>query len=253
MTRLDKLPGRTLAISTLTLLVPFVAIGMQHALSNEPGQSQVSATGVLEGHVRLSDESWPAPTRIRNTTDPEVCGPKQNLEDLLVSAETRGIQNVIATLVGVPSNRVPATAPQRFVIDNRDCRFIPHVVVARVGDTVVAKNSDSILHNTHYYGPMASNIALPFKGMTVSRVLRRSGVVTVLCDIHGWMRAVIRVDDHSLHSVSDELGFLRISGIPAGSYTLELWHETLGIQRVEVGIRQDETTLLNFEFSLPSD
>ena len=58
------------------------------------------------------------------------------------------------------------------------------------------------------------------------------------------------MNDHSLHTVSDELGFLRISGIPAGSHTLELWHEILGIQRIEVEIRQDATTLLDFEFAL---
>jgi hypothetical protein len=70
----------------------------------------------------------------------------------------------------------------------------------------------------------------------------------VLCDVHGWMRAIIRVDDHPLHAVSDELGFLRISGIPTGSYTVELWHETLGARRVEVEIHQDETTRLDFEY-----
>ena len=246
----ESLAGRALAVSILVPLVLFAAARLRHASSAEPGQSPVPATGVLEVHVRLAGESRPAPTRVRNTTDPEVCGLEQSLEDLQVSEENRGVRHVIASLVDVPRDRIPTTAPQRLLIDNRDCRFMPHVAVASVGDTVVAKNSDRILHNTHYYGPLGSNIALPFEGMMVSRVFQRSGMVTVLCDVHGWMRAVIRVDDHALHGVSDELGFLRISGIPVGSYTLELWHETLGIRQVEVEVRQDETTRLDFEYAL---
>ena len=252
----ESLARRALAVSILAPLVLFATAGLRHASSAEPRRPQVPATGVLEGHVRLAGESRPEPTRVRNTTDPEACGLDQSLEDLLVSAENRGVRHVIVTLLDVPRDRIPAAAPQVLMIDNRDCRFMPHVAVASVGDTVVARNSDPILHNTHYYGSLGSNIALPFEGMTVSRMFRRPGVVTVLCDVHGWMRAIIRVDDHALHAVSDALGYVRIAGIPAGSYTLELWHETLGTRRVEVEIRQHETTRLDFEYELspsPSD
>ena len=124
------------------------------------------------------------------------------------------------------------------------------MAVARVGDTVVARNSDPILHNTHYYGPLRSNVALPVEGMSVSRVFQRSGIVTVLCDVHGWMRAVLRVDDHPFHAVSDDTGFFRISGIPPGSYTLDLWHETLGTRQVQVEIQPNQTTRLDFEYAL---
>ena len=204
----------------------------------------------MEGYVRLAGESRPTPTLVRNTTDPEACGLEHDLEDLLVSAENRGVRHVIATLVDVPGDRIPATPTQRLLIDNRDCRFIPHVAVARVGDTIVATNSDPILHNTHFYGPLRSNIALSSQGMTASRVFQRSGVITVLCDVHGWMRSVIRVDDHPFHAVSDDSGFLRISGIPSGSYTLELWHETLGTRQIDLEVRQDETTRLDYEYAL---
>ena len=237
----------------LMLFVPLAACGdrqpAQVGFSAAPGM-QMTPTGALEGFVRLAGESRPASTRVRNTTDPEACGLEHSLEDLLVSAETRGVQHVIATLVDVPTDGVRDRPPQRLVIDNHECRFVPHVAVARVGDTIVAKNSDPVMHTTHYYGSLRSNVALPSQGMMVSRVLQRPGMITVLCDVHGWMRAIIRVHEHRFHAVSDELGLLRISGIPPGSYTLELWHERLGTQQVEVEIRPDETARLDIEYAL---
>ena len=238
----------------LILFVSLAACGdgqpAQRVVPAEPGQTQVTPTGALEGYVRLAGGSRPTPTRVRNTTDPEVCGLEHSLEDLLASAETRGVQHVIATLVDVPTDRIPVGPPQRLVIDNHECRFIPHVAVARVGDTIVAQNSDPVLHTTHYYGSLTSNIALPVEGMTVSRVFRRPGMISVLCDVHGWMKAFVRVDDHPFHAVSDELGVFRISGIPPGSYTMELWHETLGTQQVQVEIRPNETARLDVEYAL---
>ncbi len=240
--------SRASAFSSLALLVLFAAARSEHGLAGQGAQTQGAATGALEGFVRLAGESLPASTRVQNTTDPEACGLEHSLDDLLVSPETRGIQHVIATLVGVPTDRITAGPPQRLVIDNSGCRFIPHVAVARVGDTIVAKNSDPVLHTTHYYGPLRSNVALPVEGMTVSRVFRRPGMIVVLCDVHGWMRAYIRVDVHPFYAVSDELGFVRISGIPPGSYTLELWHETLGTQQVQVEIRANETARLDIQY-----
>lgn len=76
-------------------------------------------------------------------------------------------------------------------------------------------------------------------------------MVIVLCDVHGWMKAFIRVDDHRFHAVSDGLGFFRIAGTPPGSYTLKLWHETLSTQQVQVEIRPDQTTRLDIEYTLP--
>ncbi|MGQ0732265.1 MAG: hypothetical protein ACT4QD_01270 [Acidobacteriota bacterium] len=37
-------------------------------------------------------------------------------------------------------------------------------------------------------------MALPIKGIRVTRPLDRTGLVSVKCDIHGWMQAYIRVD-----------------------------------------------------------
>lgn len=209
--------------------------------------------GLLEGTVTLAGDSLPGPTTVVNSTDPEVCGREHSLRDLVVSGESRGIRHTIVSLTGVPQEAIPDRPPGRLVIDNRDCQFVPHAAVATVGDTVVARNSDPTLHNTHYYGPMRSNIALPVQGIAVPRVAGRTGIVTVLCDVHGWMKAYIRIDPHPFHAVTDGRGRFRIEAVPPGRYTLEVWHERLGTRQVEVEIEGDRVTSVRVEYPPPDD
>jgi plastocyanin len=208
--------------------------------------------GTLEGVVRLAGDAHVLPTPVANTTDPDVCGRTQSLEDLLVDAETRGVANAVATLVDIPDSvrRAPPT-PQRLLIDNRGCRFLPHVSVAALGDTLVSVNSDPVFHTTHYYGPLESNVALTEPGQSVPNVVDQVGVITILCDLHGWMKGFIRVDDHRFHDVSDERGRFRIRGIPPGDYTAEIWHERLGTQGIPVEIEAGRTTRVDIELAIP--
>ncbi|MFQ5743531.1 MAG: hypothetical protein ACE5HV_08070 [Acidobacteriota bacterium] len=208
--------------------------------------------GTLEGRVRLSGDVWPQPTQVENTTDPKVCGHGQTLEDLLVSSADRGIENVIVVVEGVPTAKVPPHEAERLVLDNRACRFVPHVSVLTVGSEIVAINNDPMLHTEHFYGAVNANVALPLEKTTVTKSADRAGMIIVKCDVHGWMQAFIRVDDHPFHAVTDENGRFRISGIPVGSYRLELWHEKLGRQQRTVRIKRGETEIIQIEYRLDS-
>ncbi|MFQ5705354.1 MAG: carboxypeptidase regulatory-like domain-containing protein [Gemmatimonadales bacterium] len=213
-------------------------------------QQSDSTLGSVEGFVRLAGQETPSPTTVENSTDPEVCGRLHSLDDLVISHESRAVRYVIAALVDVPKDRVPAHVPSRLVLDNRDCRFEPHVAAVVVGDTVTTTNGDPILHTTHFYGALRGNISLSASGMIVSRVARSPGMVTTLCDVHGWMKAFIRVDEHPYHAVTDETGYFHISEIPPGSYTLELWHEKLGARKVAVRIEPGITSRIDIEYAL---
>ncbi len=241
------------SVSTAVLLLAFVTAVYPAGFSSAHAmvlQQSGSSLGALEGFVRLAGEGILFPTTVENATDPEVCGREQTLEDLVVATENRGIRYAIATLVGVPKDRVPGRLPKRVVLNNRDCRFDPHVSVATVGDTIVATNGDPTLHTTHYYGVLRGNISLPAGGMVVSRVARFAGIISVLCDVHGWMKSFIRVDEHPYHAVTDEQGHFLISEIPPGSYTLELWHEKLGTQQVSVRVEPGTTSRIELEYTL---
>lgn len=241
------------SVSTAVLLLAFVTAVYPAGFSSAHAmvlQQSGSSLGALEGFVHLAGGEIPSPTTVENTTDPEVCGREHTLEDLVVATENRGVRYTIATLVGVPQDRVAGRLPQRVVLDNRDCRFDPHVSVATVGDTIVTTNGDPTLHTTHYYGVLRGNISLPASGIAVPRVARFAGTISVLCDVHGWMKSFIRVDEHPFHAVTDEGGLFRISEIPPGSYTLELWHEKLGARQIPVRIEPGATSRIELEYTL---
>lgn len=215
----------------------------------QPAQTESSGMrGSIEGRVVFTGKTIPHPTVIENGTDPQSCGVEQSFEDLLVSKENRGIQNVILSLANEAFRLKPRPPGGKLVLDNRKCRFDPHVAVLTAGSTVEAINSDAIFHTTHLYsGPSSRNLSLHVGGKA-RHVLQRPGFVIVKCDIHGWMKAFIRVDNHPFHAVSDADGKFQIRGIPEGSYTLEVWHEYYGEQKLAVTVRGGKTARLEIKY-----
>lgn len=239
---------------TITLAGPVQRVPIHEAVAPGDalglGHSHVEArrVGALEGFVRLAGDTIPQPTRVANTTDPGVCSELQSLEDLLLSERTRGLRNVIVALIDVPESAASTSVPEQIVLDNRDCRFEPHVSVLTTGSTIVAANSDPLLHTVHYYGALRKNLSLPRQGIRRPQIVEEPGMIVVKCDVHGWMQAFIRVDAHPFHAVTGPEGAFRIVNIPEGEYTVELWHEKLGTQRTTVRIEAGETTTLEAEY-----
>ena len=64
------------------------------------------------------------------------------------------------------------------------------------------------------------------------------------------MQAFIRVDDHPFHAVTDEEGRFRIADVPEGVYSMELWHEKLGVVRRKVEVEPNGTAASGVEYSL---
>ena len=245
------LPTLGATVALLCALVGSLSAGRSPAtlLALTAQRQSPRSTGTLQGTVRWNGADVPQPTKVQNATDPDVCGRMHTLQDLLVSDRNKGIKNVIMALVDVPAGTAPPGVPDRLLLDNIDCRFSPHVTVLTVGSLFETRNSDPTLHTVHLYGPSEANIALPLQGMTVSRTLENAGVFIVKCDVHGWMQAFVRVDDDSFHAVTDESGSFRITDVPAGEYTLEAWHETLGTQQRTVRVGDGGITTIAIEFS----
>ena len=53
----------------------------------------------------------------------------------------------------------------------------------------------------------------------------------VVCDIHGWMDALLVVKDHPYVAISSEDGTFRLENIPAGTWEFQFWHKTTANMR----------------------
>jgi plastocyanin len=204
------------------------------------------ATGTLQGTVRWNRADV-LPPAVEYAVDPVGCIRRPTSENRRV-AEGGGFNNVIVALVDAPIRTAVPLVPGRLRLDNTDCHFSPQVAVLTVGSVLEIRNTDPMLHLVHLYGQREANLAFPPQDTTVSRTLEAAGMLVVKCDLHPWMQAFIRVDDHPFHAVTDGDGSFRMTDVPAGEYTLEAWHETLGTQRLTVQVGNDDTTTIALEF-----
>jgi plastocyanin len=234
----------------LLLLLASCSSGTNKVEKADEAATAPSGVHTIEGVVLLAGNAVPTPTRVENSTDPDVCGRIHTLESLVVSTENRGVKDVIVALIDAPPNKIPQSAPDRLILDNNHCRFSPHVSVVTAGSTIEATNSDAVLHTTHLYGAMEANIALPVQGQKVPRTVVAPGMIVVKCDVHGWMQAFIRVDAHPFHAVTGPTGSFRIPNVPNGTYVLETWHETLGQRRTTIHVTDSEAKNVEIEYSL---
>lgn len=154
----------------------------------------------------------------------EVCGERKPSEALVVGADG-GVQGGVILLEGITKGKKPS---RDVVLDNAKCLFVSHVTAVTPGDRVRVKNSDPILHSTHFFAkPGGFNLALPNKEQTIdiTRRITKPGVMRVLCDAHPHMFAWMVVHDSPYLAVTDERGAFKIDSIPPGTYKVTMWHE----------------------------
>lgn len=127
-------------------------------------------------------------------------------------------------------------------IDQQGCLYTPHVAGAQVGQVVNFRNSDPVLHNVH---------GLPFtnKGFNFGQVKGAVSPVKfgfpevpikVKCDVHPWMATFVCVVDHPFFAVTDAAGKFQIAGLPAGTYTIGVWHEGLKFEDQVVTVKANQ-------------
>ena len=136
-------------------------------------------------------------------------------------------------------------------IDQKECRYHPHVFGIRVGQPLEIVNSDPTLHNIHAM-PKSNqefNNGQPIQGMKMTHTFTQKEImVPFKCDVHGWMNAYVGVLDHPYFATSDKEGKFDIKTLPPGTYTLEAWHERLGTATQSVTIGPKETKEVTFTF-----
>lgn len=135
----------------------------------------------------------------------------------------------------------PAEAQPPAVIDQKGCRYEPHVLGVVVGQDLLIKNSDELLHNIHAlpFSNKEFNFGQPTKGLEEKKVFTTQEImVKVKCDVHPWMSAWVGVVDHGFFAVTGADGKYAIpGGLSDGKYTVEVWHEGYKSVSAEVDIK----------------
>jgi len=198
------------------------------------------SAGTIKGNVRYAG----APVerkKISVTIDQYLCGKEKEAGDLVLSP-TNGISNAVVSLHGLPpGSKVPANATP-VKMDQKQCVFVPRVVVVPVGGTVEFLNSDRLLHNVKSGGKdnPPFNRAQPH-ARSISIAFRSPELLRVDCDLHSWMRGWVVVAEHPYYAVTSEEGEFAFEKLPPGKYTLQVWQETLGMVTQEVTVAGEST------------
>lgn len=226
----------------LLATISLTAFAVTSFVSNVDAQDQwgdLSIKFVVKGDA-------PAAKKIDPNRDQQFCGKHDLLDESLVVGADGGIKNVIVyAYEGRGGVELPAVHPelkektQTIELANKNCRFEPHVVLCRTGDTLKVTNPDPVGHNANL--PFLVNTAVnltvaPDKFVDVKLESAEPAPIPVECNIHPWMQAKVVVLDHPYVAKSDDSGALTIKNLPTGKLAFRVYHESAGrLSGLEIG------------------
>jgi plastocyanin len=144
-----------------------------------------------------------------------------------------------------------AAPPKNAAIDQNGCRFVPRVQIVAAGSRVDIINNDGILHNIHTWSKdnPAFNKAQPKFKKVMTEKFDKPEKFRISCDVHSWMNGWLVVAAHPYYALSDNAGSFKIADVPAGTYTVEYWHEKLGPQTKQVTVPATGSVTADFEYT----
>lgn len=206
-----------------------------------PAETAAAGYGSLVGTVTYDGSPRDLPPLVAvgdSTLKPEdkaVCAATAvPNETLVVNAANKGLANAIIFLEKRPGNVKPELAAppsEKVLFDQKGCRFLPHVLVVQIGQPLLVVSDDSIPHNTHTRpkrNPEFNKLIAANERAGVPCVYKKpeSGPISVVCDLHTWMKAYHFPIDHPYAAVTDKDGHFKIEGLPAGKHSFNVWHES---------------------------
>jgi plastocyanin len=213
-----------------------------------------ATAGTVVGTIHFTGKA-PKPILIDMAQDP-ACGLEKtpNYTEQYVVHDGK-MANVFVYVKDGLGNRVYMPTKTPVVLDQKGCRYIPHVIGTMVGQPVEFRNSDPTMHNVHIVPPNDTNaagfdISQPPMSGAEQHVFRTPGLmIPVRCNNHPWMEAFLNVVKNPFFAVSGTDGKFEIQGLPPGNYTLVAVQEKLGTQTQQITVKSRQTTEVNFTFS----
>ncbi len=199
----------------------------------------------------------PKPLPIDMGTDPGCAqaGSAPNLSTPYLVNDGRLANVYVYVKAGLEGkNFAPQTSP--VVLEQKGCRYIPHVLGIMVDQPLRIVNDDPTMHNIHAMprveGNRQWNLSQAPNGAPLEKSFGQPEIMMpVQCNQHPWMKAYLNVSRTPFFAVSDASGNFEIRGLPPGDYTIAAVHEKAGEQTQPITAGPKETKTLNFSFSAP--
>ncbi len=192
------------------------------------------AGGVIEGRVELP-KSHSAPVQVKRY-------------EIVTKGGVLSTQPPLAVVYLDGAFPRPASLPTKEVAQ-KDLTFVPALLPIRVGTKVEFPNLDDTYHNIFSYSP-AKRFDLgryrPDERPIPTQVFDKAGLVTLRCDIHEHMRGLILVLNSPYFVMTDTDGHFRLSGLPAGHYTLKAWIDSRTTREKPVELNNGQTLHVDF-------
>ena len=253
----------TLRSTSLLLLTVLAITGCKHEAapkSAETVQSSPAApavdpatAGTITGVVHF-DGKAPARVPIDMSMDPACAFSKDpNLSEQFVITGGKLANVFVYVKSGITPSQAPAGAPP-VVLDQKGCRYLPHVVAVQQGGSVQFRNSDPTMHNIHTMPSTVGNEGVdisqaPMGQAQTHQFKSPETMLPVRCNNHPWMNAFVNVAPNPYFAVSGADGSFTIQGLPPGNYTLAAVHEKLGEQDIQITVAPKATASASFAFT----
>ena len=203
---------------------------------------ELAFSGTIKGAATFSGERHPLALH-KTGKYKKACGPEVPNETLIT--HNKGIKNVVFSLYG---KNLESTAG-KYHLDQKQCRYEPHVLAMPVDSELKIHISDPFNHNIHTYSFDNDPINIMFtpNQEAYSQEMEEAEIIKVECDLHSWMTAWIVVTPNSYSAISEGNGTFEIDDVPPGNYKLTAWHETLGSLTKDITIKGDDVNII-FDF-----
>jgi hypothetical protein len=197
------------------------------------GQEGYQVVTVQDGGTIRGTVKWQGPvphlTASEISKDPQICDPlgekHRDLERLLV-APSGGVANTVVFLRNVSHGKAMELPAARRSLNQKSCRYEPHILLVPVQGTLTVKSSDPLLHTVHMSGSADYNLPFTAQGQEITRPMLREGVVSLRCNAgHVWMNGEMIVAKNPYYAVTDEDGNFELTQVPPGEYEIVAWHE----------------------------
>ncbi|MBI3331077.1 MAG: carboxypeptidase regulatory-like domain-containing protein [Candidatus Omnitrophica bacterium] len=241
--------GKPQDASATTEATPEAPTQLAQAPAGQPAAGGGSAS--VKGSVRFEGEP-PKPEQIQMAADP-VCQqqhPEPVTSEAVVVNDNNTLRHVFVYVKAGAQG--PFQTPNTPVtLDQHGCGYKPHVFGIQVNQPLEIVNSDPTLHNVNSKPTKNQpfNVAQPVKGMKTTKKFTKPELgVSFKCNVHPWMQAYGHVLEHPFFGVTGPDGAFAISGLPAGTYEVEAWHEKYGTQTQSVSVADGESKSVDFTF-----